>query len=164
MYRKILIPVDLSERHAPVFELARSLLSEGGTLILLHVVESIAGARDAEISKFYERIEHQGEECLARWTRELQVSAGTVEAVLKIGRRGSEIVRCATEHDCDLILMSSRAVEPVRPDGGFGTTSHQVALLAPCSVMLVRGASTRSGSIPKIRTTSPTLLSARAET
>ena len=57
MYRKILIPVDLSERHAPVFELARGLLSEAGTLILLHVVEPIDGARDAEISNFYERIE-----------------------------------------------------------------------------------------------------------
>ena len=48
------------------------------------------------------------------------------------------VSRFALEQGCDLIALASRPATPEQPVGGLGTISQQVALLAPCDVLLVR--------------------------
>ena len=54
------------------------------------------------------------------------------------GHRTAEIIGYDQEHDVDLIVLRSHVLDGANIAGGFGTLSHQVALLAPCSVLLVR--------------------------
>ena len=54
------------------------------------------------------------------------------------GKRTEEIVRCAGETGVDLIIMSSRKLDPDAPMQPWPTISHKVAVFAPCPVLLVR--------------------------
>ena len=54
------------------------------------------------------------------------------------GHRAAEIIGYTQEHDIDLIVLRSHVLDGTNITGGFGTLSHQVALLTPCSVLLVR--------------------------
>lgn len=137
MYRRILLPLDLGE-HDRVFDVALSLLEESGTLVLLHVIESVAGLGEGETEEFYAPLRLRAEERLAAWARELEKRGAAVETDLRTGKRGPAVVHCAIQARCDLIAIASRPADPERPGWGFGTTSHQVALMAPCSVLLVR--------------------------
>jgi nucleotide-binding universal stress UspA family protein len=47
-------------------------------------------------------------------------------------------VRYAADAGSDLIVLATHRVGAQRPEGALGTLSHQVALLAGCSVLLVR--------------------------
>jgi hypothetical protein len=53
-------------------------------------------------------------------------------------RRDAEILRVAEQEESDLIVLAPHSIDPARPGGGLGTQSHQIALLAPCEVLLVR--------------------------
>jgi len=138
MYRRILLPLDLSAEHGPAFEAAGSLIEESGTLLLLHVIESVAGLADDETADFYAPLRSRAREQLADWARALEGHGARVQTELRTGKRGPAVVRYAVEERCDLIAITSRPADPERPGWGFGTTSHQVALMAPCSVLLVR--------------------------
>lgn len=138
MYSRILIPLDLSEEHGPVFEVAVALLEASGALLLLHVIESVAGLDEVEMEGFYAPLRGRARERLASWANALEARGANVQTELRTGKRGSTIVRYAVEQRCDLIAVASRPADPERPGWGFGTTSHQIALMAPCSVLLVR--------------------------
>jgi hypothetical protein len=44
MFKKILLPIDLTDRHGRVLVVAAELATQsGGEVILLHVIETIAG-------------------------------------------------------------------------------------------------------------------------
>lgn len=137
MYRRILLPLDLGE-HGDVFDAALSLLEASGTLMLLHVIESVEGLGEGETEEFYAPLRARAEERLAAWAHDLEKRGAAVETELRTGKRGPVVVRYAIEERCDLIAIASRPADPERPGWGFGTTSHQVALMAPCSVLLVR--------------------------
>jgi len=139
MYRKILVPLDLSRDHRAVFEAAAELVEpKQGCLALLHVVELIEGLPDAETESFYASLRERGERKLARWSKDFEKRGIRFTTAVMLGKRGSTITRYAVEQQCDMIIVTSRPADPDRPGWGFGTTSHQVALMAPCSVLLVR--------------------------
>ena len=57
MFKKILVPVDLSDTHQQALEIAAQLANEGGGQVtLLHVVEVIPGLWVEEERDFYDRI------------------------------------------------------------------------------------------------------------
>jgi universal stress protein A len=139
MYRNILIPVDLSPENDPAVTAAGRLADpDGAAITLLHVVETLQDETDDELERFYDRLRERAERTLRRWTEEL--SQGGVEARSEVlyGKRAREILGFAEEHDIDLIVLASHAVDRDHPVESFGTLSHQVALLAPCPVLLVR--------------------------
>lgn len=139
MYRRILLPLNVEVDHQRVFDTALDLVeSDAGRLILLHVIETIPGLGAEELQDFYGTLRERADAELAGWTRMLRSRNANVESDLRIGRRGPTILDCAVENVCDLILLASHPADPDRPNWGFGTTSHIVALSAPCSVLLVR--------------------------
>lgn len=139
MYRKILLPMDLGDEHGEVFDAAIPLLApEGGALVILHVIEAISGLSPQESEEFYAPLRERAQEHFAEWSKELGKRGMTARCESRVGKRGPTVVRYAIEEECDLIVVTSRAADPERPGWGFGTTSHQVALMAPCSVLLVR--------------------------
>ena len=54
------------------------------------------------------------------------------------GRRVRAILDHVLDHENDLVVISSDRIEPGDPPSSWMTISHQVALFADCSVMLVR--------------------------
>ena len=138
MYRRILLPLDLSRDHDRVIDQVVSLLEVSADLLLLHVIEAIAGLGDEEAEAFYRPLRERAHARLAREVERLEGRGIHVRRELRTGKRGPTIVRCAIEERCDLIAVASRPADPDRPGWGFGTTSHQIALMAPCSVLLVR--------------------------
>ena len=76
-----------------------------------------------------------------RWARFLpafEERGFSVRREIVFGKRAPEIVRYATDESCDLVVVTSHRIDPERPTGSLGTISHQVALVAPCPVLLVR--------------------------
>ncbi len=139
VFRRVLLPVDLSERSDLAVERASELAAQpGAAIILLHVVETIQDVPDQELEGFYGRLRDKAEKRLREWAHRLEAQGAEVRQEILFGRRGAQILRYAREQETDLIVLVSHALDPERAGGGFGTISHQVALLAPCSVLLVR--------------------------
>ena len=60
MFDRILLPVDLTGKNESALTSARELLGESGSLILLHVIETIADAPFEDMQDFYQRLEEKG--------------------------------------------------------------------------------------------------------
>jgi len=138
MYDTILIPVDLSATNEAVFSTVRDLgVPDQTKIILLHVIETLQDDEPGEMDDFYEELRQEADEKMTAWAADLAEHGFEVEATVTYGERGPEITRVADEEGVDLIVQRSHTV--TRDDEtNVGTVSHQVAIFAPCSVLLVR--------------------------
>ena len=138
MYDTILIPVDLSATNEAVFSTVRDLgVPDQTKIILLHVIETLQDDEPGEMDDFYEELRQEADEKMTAWAAEIAEDGFEVEATITYGERGPEITRVADEEGVDLIVQRSHTV--TRDDEtNVGTVSHQVAIFAPCSVLLVR--------------------------
>ncbi len=135
----LLIPLDLSGHYDDLIETLAEL-QWGPSAILLHVIEEIRGVPDAELEEFYRSLEARARPVLEAVAGRLTELGLDCELEVRRGRRGEAIVGVAAERGAQVILLSSH---PARrgPHGlRAGSTSHQVALVAPCSVFLLRRA------------------------
>lgn len=139
MYDKILIPVDLSSANENVFSTARRLGSPDQTEItLLHVIETLHDDEPGEMDDFYEELRAEADKKMKAWAAEIAEDGFEVQATITYGERGPEITRVAAESEVDLIVQRSHKVSRDADESSVGTVSHQVAIFAPCSVLLVR--------------------------
>jgi nucleotide-binding universal stress UspA family protein len=139
MFKNLLLPADLTDKHEQALQLAAELAAAGqGIVTLLHIVEEIHGMSQQEEKPFYERLER-----IAR--RHLQ-TLGKVFDERKIpwqievccGRRAQDTVRVASEKQVDLIILTSPRYDPDNPRQSWGSLSYPITFLAPCPVLLVR--------------------------
>ena len=140
MFDHILVPLRLGTADARLLEPAVGLarLSQA-EVTLLHVVEKIAGMPAAEVRKFHARLVARARKSLDRASKALSREGVPVQSAVLLGKTAAEIVRYATTHDVDLIVMGSHCVRPDQTGGGWGTTSYEVGLLCQCPVLLVKG-------------------------
>lgn len=140
MFDHILVPLDLSDKDARAVKAATELARlHGSHLHLLHVVETLADSADGpELQEFYDNLAAKAETSLQHWEDQLSKAGVACSREVIVGRRAPEITRYASEQRCDLILLISHNVRPDQPASSIGTISHQVALLAPASVLLLR--------------------------
>ncbi len=139
MFHRLLLPVDLSDQSSRAVAVAIALLKGSeGTVTLLHVIETIADAEFDEMRDFYRRLETKARTGLESLAEPLVAAGIEVEQQLVYGKRVREIVQFAHDHTVELILMSSRVLDPKSPATAWGSISHQVALLARCPVLLLK--------------------------
>jgi nucleotide-binding universal stress UspA family protein len=139
MYDTILIPVDLSTANEAVFSKALQLGRPDRTdIILLHVIETLQDDEPGEMDDFYQELRDEADAKMKNWASEIADEGFEVQATITYGERGPEITRVADEQDVDLIVQRSHRVRREDGDASVGTVSHQVAIFAPCSVLLVR--------------------------
>lgn len=139
MFRKILVPVSLNERANEVIEAGAELAERhSASVTLLHVIEEIEDLDGDETESFYQGLRERAEASLDKWAGELAERSLQVEREILIGKRGPAIVRRAEALGSDLVVVGSHKVDPDDPARSLGTTSHQVALMAGCNVILVR--------------------------
>jgi nucleotide-binding universal stress UspA family protein len=139
MFKKILLPIDLSDRHRPALDVAAELAGlRGGEVVLLHVIEVIAGLSMEEEKTFYSRLERVARSHLAPLENALKQRKVAWRAEVLYGHRGPEIVRYAKTISADLIVLTAPRLDPNNLVAGWGSLSHKVGLLSPCPVLLVK--------------------------
>lgn len=139
MFQDILVPVDFTQKNWTALQAVERLATKDGARVtLLHVIEKIDYAEDAEVEQFYESLEAKAQANLAEMVTSLSESGVTAKPKILFGRRGAEIVRHAIENQNDLIVLSSHQVDPDQGAAGWATLSYQVSILCPCPVLLVK--------------------------
>jgi len=139
MFRKILIPVSLNEKASAVIAAGANLAElHSSSITLLHVIEEIEDLDGDETESFYGGLRERAEARLGEWAGDLAERGLEVGQEVVIGKRGPAIVRGAEALGSDLIVVGSHRIDPDDPARSLGTTSHQVALMAGCQVLLVR--------------------------
>lgn len=137
-FRKILVPVDLTDKNVAAVAIARDLATEAaGEVILLHVIEELDAPFD-EMREFYEKIEKTAAERLSQTAEPLRRAGVPFTAEVVYGKRAPEIVRYAEDRGVDLIVLSSHRLDPAAPDRSLMTISHQVAIAAATPVLMIR--------------------------
>jgi nucleotide-binding universal stress UspA family protein len=139
MFRKIVVPLDLTDKHQKALETAADLAgSSGAEVALLHVIELIPGMPVEEEKDFYDRLEQAAREHLGRWAQLLEKRKVTVRKEIFFGRRAVEVLRFARDCEADLVVLTAPAVEPDKLDVGLGSLSYKIGVFSPCPVLLVK--------------------------
>lgn len=135
MYRNILVPVALDRDHSvdPALGVARRLLSEGGKITALHVMEAVPGYASQYMPEgHFEQRHAQMEDAL----REELADNKDVGGVVMSGHPGRSIIDWAEDHDIDLIVIASH--RPGLQDYFLGSTAARVVRHASCAVHVLR--------------------------
>jgi nucleotide-binding universal stress UspA family protein len=138
MFQRILVPTDLTDSAHRAAALAIDLARQrfGSQITLLHVIARIPNLEDRELRDFYERLEHVA---CGRIRDLLSDISGTDDVSIThrvvMGKPADEIVRFAEEDKTDLIVLQHGANE-----SRLGSVSYKVSVMAPCSVLLLKGA------------------------
>ncbi|RMG37479.1 MAG: universal stress protein [Planctomycetota bacterium] len=138
-FTHIVVPLDFTTKNEAALEMARTLASRSGARIsLVHVVETIEGDENDELTEFYQTLQQRAVEELAAAARRFANTGIDVEEFVLIGRRGLEILRFAAEHGADLLLLSARTPSTAGVQRIVGSLSYQLSALAPCTVLVVK--------------------------
>jgi nucleotide-binding universal stress UspA family protein len=139
VFHRILVPLDLSDRHARSIKLALALARDGpASVTLVHVVQQVRGLLPGEMRAFYDRLVKTSRRGLARAAKLFAARGITVRSEVLVGEPAREIVRAAAAARADLIVMGSHRVNPQRRGMGWGTTSYKVGILCRCPILLVK--------------------------
>ncbi len=107
MFKRILIPLDFTEKNDPAIAVARQMAATSAACVtLLHVIEAVEGVADLEMQEFYQTLEARARRSLDRLQMDLTNLEIETETAIAFGKRTAEIVRCAEEKAIDLIVMS----------------------------------------------------------
>jgi nucleotide-binding universal stress UspA family protein len=140
MFKRLLLPLDLTDKHGPAVKTAMEMAKQsGGSVTLLHVIELIPGLSREEDPAFYDRLEKQAQKHLDRIAKTLTAQSIPVQVAVTFGQRLQDTVRHARENQADLIVLTSPAFDPAHPAVGWGSLSFKVSLLSPAPVLLVKG-------------------------
>lgn len=139
MFRKILVPVDITPKNRSAVEVARDLAKgSGGDVTLLHVIETLDLPFE-ELREFYDRLQERATRDMEELSGPLREADVPFQGHVLYGERDRKIVEFATREGSDLIVLDSHRVEHGKPGRGMATLSYRVAILAPCPVLLVKG-------------------------
>jgi nucleotide-binding universal stress UspA family protein len=139
MFKKILVPLDLTDKHGPALTIAAELARQGGgEVILLHVIEEIPGLSEAEVKDFYTRLERAARAHLEGLGASLRAREVPYGCKVVVGNRAPDTVAHARQIAADLIVLTAPLFEPKRPMAGWGSMSWKVSWMAPCPVLIVK--------------------------
>lgn len=140
MFETVLVPVDLTPKNRRAVELARDLATRvGSEVLLLHVIETLDLPFE-ELEDFYERLQDKAMLEMDPLVEILAAADVPVSSHIVFGRRAERVLVFARENSVDLMVLDSHRVRPGQPGKGTGTLSYQMAILAECPVLLVKGA------------------------
>jgi universal stress protein A len=138
-FQRILVPTDLTARAEKALDLAMTFCApDRSRVILLHVIETFRGLEFDEMEPVYRKFEKKAREKMAAAMARLPPSRTEVLQEIVYGDRAEEIVKFASAHKIDLIVLASHRVNPSAIGRDWGTISYKVGLLAQCPVVLVK--------------------------
>ena len=139
MFAKILVAVDGSESAKRAFDKSVFLAQKcNSKLFVVHVVlDWEYGGDSAATFELIEDLRARGIELLEQCKKQALQSSVEVETVLEQGDYAHEIIEVAKRKDCELIIMGSRGMSPIK-ELMLGSVSLKVMHHASCPVMVVR--------------------------
>jgi len=134
MYKKIVVALGLDHGHGvKAIDTARKLLTEGGEIVALHVIEPVPGFVKNYVSTDPEpEIRNAAEEAIAERIGDRK----DAEAVVLIGYPGPTVTEYAETIGADCIIVGSN--KPELRDYLLGSTAARIVRHAPCSVHVLR--------------------------
>jgi nucleotide-binding universal stress UspA family protein len=142
MFRKILVPVDFTDKNETALNSAIEITGrsdgEENEVTLLHVIETIEHIEFKEMEDFYRGLETRAAAKLFAMEDRLKEAGVRVRHDIIYGKRAETIVRYAEDHAMDLMILSSHKVDRDHPALGWGTISYRIAIVARCPVLLVK--------------------------
>lgn len=145
MYKKILVPVDGSEKAAKAALHGAELASKlGSALILFHVVPSLPPYVNTSPDRFgnvqqaiMDEFCRHGQEILTQVKDDLAAYGLNISTDIAIGQPADEICKKVKDTGCDLLVMGSRGLGEIK---GYlmGSVSNRVTRHAICPVLIVR--------------------------
>lgn len=139
MFQKIVLPLDLSDRHQRAVEIAADMaVQSGGMISLLHVIELIGGSSMEEEKDFYKRLERTARAHLDKCGKRLAERKVSWQAEVRYGNRAAECVRFVQEVAADLIILTAPRLDPANPAVGWASMSYKLGVLSHCPVLLVK--------------------------
>jgi nucleotide-binding universal stress UspA family protein len=139
MFKRLLLPLDLTDKHGPAVRTAAELAKQtGGSVTLLHVIELIPGMGRADDRAFYDRLEQSAQKHLDKIGKKLSSKHVIWDAVILFGHRAEETVRYARDEKCDLIIATAPTFDPAHPAVGWGSLSFKISVLSRAPVLLVK--------------------------
>ncbi|WHO77026.1 universal stress protein [Rhizobium sp. BT03] len=136
MYRTIICGIGMGSRQTAnrLLRRAAALVEEGGSIVVVHVVENIPHRHLMELPEEFETTAiADAERKLAALCKELGIPA-TIE--VRVGTAASLLVTVARETSADLILLSSHVLDIT--DYVFSSIVDKVVRHAGCSVLIDR--------------------------
>jgi len=141
MFRRILVPIELSDKDLRAVEAARSLArsnEEGDTEVaLLHVIETLDLPFE-ELEDFYGKLESRAAAVLNELAASLAKDGIDVVHRIAFGSRVPEILAHAEETGAELIIVVARPVDPADPAAAWSGIAYQTSILAGPSVLLLK--------------------------
>lgn len=143
MFRKILVPVDFTDKNEAALSAALQTASHAdpgqrGEVELLHVIETIEHIGFEEMADFYRGLETRASAKLFALEDRFREAGIEVRHEILYGKRAETIVHHAQEREADLIVLSSHKVDRDHPALGWGSISYRIAIVARCPVLLVK--------------------------
>jgi nucleotide-binding universal stress UspA family protein len=139
LFAKILVAVDGSESSKKAFDKSVFLAQKcNSKLYVVHVVlDWEYGGDSAATFELIDELRAKGTELLEQCKKQALQSNVQVEIVLEQGDYAHEIIEVAKRKDCELIIMGSRGMSPIK-ELMLGSVSLKVMHHASCPVMVVR--------------------------
>ncbi|MEJ8311027.1 universal stress protein [Agrobacterium larrymoorei] len=136
MYRKILVPVDLSnaDKAERAVKKAEALLDQGGQIMLMNVVEDLPGYLAIDVPM--DIIENAVKDAKNQLAILKEASPHIFSTEIRSGAPAREILAFAEEIGVDLIIISSHT--PDFTNYFIGSTADRVVRHARCSVLVDR--------------------------
>jgi nucleotide-binding universal stress UspA family protein len=143
MFRKILVPVDFTDKNEAALSAALQTASHAdpgqrGEVELLHVIETIEHIGFEEMADFYRGLETRASAKLFALEDRFREAGIEVRHEILYGKRAETIVHHAEAREADLIVLSSHKVDRDHPALGWGSISYRIAIVARCPVLLVK--------------------------
>lgn len=139
MFNHILIPTDMTAHAERAVDIAVDLLRpNGGTVTLLHVVQTIDGINFHELESFYAELESRARKRLLALAARHADAGVTLRTEVTYGTPITEILRLTEAREVDLVVLASHPVDREDSSAGWGTLSYKAGVLVPCPVMLVK--------------------------
>lgn len=136
MFKKILVPVDFTDKNLSALDRTHQLAKwSHGTVTLIHVIEKVENIPEEELKEFYHKLEKNAQHKMKEYTRTFSEHGIPVIEKFIYGKRAEEIIRTAMEDEMDLIVLSSHRVNRAE---GWATLSYEIAVLSPLPVLLVK--------------------------
>lgn len=140
---KILLPVDGTELSLHETRFALQLMREGlKSSVLLVNVQEPASFYEMITADTPELIEHAaleaGEDLIAPAAELLRAAGVAFESAIVQGDPAQAMLELIEEHHCDMVVMGTRALGPIRRMLEGGSTSRRLLDDAPVPVLLVK--------------------------
>ena len=141
MFRRILVPVELSEKDRRAVDAARTLAlaegPDGSEVALLHVIETLDLPFE-ELEDFNGKLQSRATVVMDELAASLSADGIDVVHRIAFGSRVPEILAYAQEMGADVIIVVARPVDPSDPGAAWSGIAYQTAILATTPVLLLK--------------------------